>query len=240
MGSGGRAFARDFEVVLFDRRGRGASEPGGEPHGLEREVDDVRALIDLTGAGTALVGHSFGGAVAMEAARVDQRISSIVVYEPAIGVGGSISEADIDRMDELLARGEPDAALDVAIARLDAAGLVSADARTPGPRRPESVHALAPTVPRELRAVTAPRAAPRALRGARSSRARAARHAQPGRAAGELQTSGGDASPWPARASRRPGPRRAHRGAQRGRGGCAGVSQCASDAIGRKLRPARQ
>ena len=148
--------ARDFEVVLFDRRGRGASEPGGEPHGLEREVADVRALIDLTGTGTALVGHSFGGAVAMEAARVDPRISSIVVYEPAIGVGGSISETDIDRMDELLARGEPDAALDVAIARLDAAGLVSADARTPGTRRPESVLALAPTVPRELRAVTAP------------------------------------------------------------------------------------
>ena len=34
--------ARDFEVVLFDRRGRDASEPGGEPHGLEREVADVR------------------------------------------------------------------------------------------------------------------------------------------------------------------------------------------------------
>jgi pimeloyl-ACP methyl ester carboxylesterase len=138
--------ARDFEVVLFNRRGRGASEPGGGPH--ERQVADVRALIHQTGAATALVGHSFGGAVAIEAALVDPRISSIVVYEPAIGVGGSISEANIDRMDELLARGEPDAA----IARLDAAGLVSADARTSGTRRPESVLALAPTVPRELRA----------------------------------------------------------------------------------------
>ena len=148
--------ARDFEVVLFDRRGRGASESSAEPHSLEREVADVRALLDHTGDGVAVVGHSFGGALALEAARLDARISAVVVYEPAIGVGGAVPAADIDRMEVLLAGGEPDAALDVAIAALDAAGLVSADARVPGSRRPESVLALAPTVPRELRAVTAP------------------------------------------------------------------------------------
>jgi pimeloyl-ACP methyl ester carboxylesterase len=59
-------------------------------------------------------------------------------------------------MQALIAAGQSDAALDIAIAALDTAGLVSADPRLPGSRRPDAVLALAPTVPRELRAVTAP------------------------------------------------------------------------------------
>jgi hypothetical protein len=47
-------------------------------------------------------------------------------------------------------------ALDIGIRGLDAAGLVSADPRTPGARRPDTVLALAPTAPRELRGITAP------------------------------------------------------------------------------------
>lgn len=78
--------ARDFEVVLFDRRGRGAREAGGEPHTLEHEIDDVRALLDRAGTGTALVGHSFGGAVALEAARQDARVSAVVLNEPVPGL----------------------------------------------------------------------------------------------------------------------------------------------------------
>jgi len=149
--------AERFEVFVLDRRGRGESGDGRAPHSLEREVEDVEALLDVAGAGAALVGHSFGGAVALETAlRAAEPLAAVAVYEPAIGVGGSIAPADVDRMQSLIARGEPDAALDIAIAGLDAAGLVSADPRPPGSRRPDPVLALAPTVPRELRAVTAP------------------------------------------------------------------------------------
>lgn len=147
-----------FEVFLFDRRGRGDSDTGGEPHSLEREVEDVEALLAVAGPEAALVGHSFGGAVALEAARraTPRAVAAVTVYEPAVGVGGTIAAADIDAMDALIARGDADAALDIAIAGLDAAGLVHADPRPPGARRPDAVLALAPTVPRELRAVTQP------------------------------------------------------------------------------------
>ena len=146
-----------FEVFVFDRRGRGKSGDGRSPHSLEREVEDVEALLGTAGAGAALVGHSFGGAVALETARsaASGLVGAVAVYEPAVGVSGSIAPADIDRMESLIARGERDAALDIAIASLDAAGLVSADPRPAGARRPDAVLALAATVPRELRAVTA-------------------------------------------------------------------------------------
>jgi pimeloyl-ACP methyl ester carboxylesterase len=56
----------------------------------------------------------------------------------------------------LIDAGELDTALDLGIAGLDAAGLVAADPRPTGAQRPDGVLALAPTVPRELRAVTIP------------------------------------------------------------------------------------
>lgn len=150
--------AQRFEVFLFDRRDRGASGDGASPHALEREVEDVEAVLGAAGAGAVLVGHSFGGAVALEAARRAPAgaLHAVAVYEPAVGVGGLIAPRAIDEMERLIAEGEPDGALDLAIAALDAAGLVHADPRSPGARRPAAVLALAPTVPRELRAVTAP------------------------------------------------------------------------------------
>ena len=157
-GAAAAHLARQFEVFLLDRRGRGLSDDGGRPHSLEREVEDVDALLALTGPGTALIGHSFGGAVALEAARAAApgQLRALVVSEPAIGAGGAIDAGRIDRMQALVAAGEADAALDIGIAALDAAELVSSDPRPRGSSRPSALLALAPTVPRELRAVTQP------------------------------------------------------------------------------------
>ena len=147
--------ARHHEVVLFDRRGRGLSGDGDAPHRLEREVEDVQALLQLTGPETALVGHSFGGAVAAEVT-LRQAVPKLALYEPAIGLSGTIPAAEIERMERLIAEGQLDAALDIGVRALDSAGLVAA---APSRTWPEPVLALAPTVPRELRAVTDPRRA---------------------------------------------------------------------------------
>jgi pimeloyl-ACP methyl ester carboxylesterase len=145
-------------VIVFDRRGRGGSDDGASPHSLAREVEDVTAILELAGPRAALAGHSFGGAVALEAARVAApgAVVGVAVYEPAVGVGGTIAATAIDEMEELIASGDPDGALDIAIDGLDRAGLVHADAERSGARRPDTVLALAPTVPRELRAATMP------------------------------------------------------------------------------------
>ncbi len=157
-GSAAARLSREFEVFLFDRRGRGLSDDGHRPYSIQREVQDVDALLQLVGSDATLIGHSFGGAVVLEAARTAKsgRIARLVLYEPAVGVGGAIAGSEIDRMQALIAAGDPDAALDIAIAALDAARLVSANPRTPGARRPEPLLKLAATVPRELRAVTQP------------------------------------------------------------------------------------
>ena len=73
--------ARDFTVYVYDRRGRGASG-NTAPYAIEREIEDLDAVIALAG-GTAMVfGHSSGGALSLEAAAAGSAISRLAVYEP--------------------------------------------------------------------------------------------------------------------------------------------------------------
>ncbi len=81
----GRRLADRAHVILVDRRGSGASpmsEPG--PVDVERHVADVISVLDALGIErAALVGHSFGGVVALETA-VHQagRVAAVVAWEP--------------------------------------------------------------------------------------------------------------------------------------------------------------
>jgi pimeloyl-ACP methyl ester carboxylesterase len=71
-------------VVLVDRRGHGRSDEGTEPYSLEREADDVLAVLDAVGP-ASIVGHSFGARVAMDAAlrSAPGSIDLLMLYEPA-------------------------------------------------------------------------------------------------------------------------------------------------------------
>src|SRR5215468_6996717 len=75
--------APHFTVYGYDRRGRGKS---GDtlPYAVDREIDDIEALIDRAGGGAAfLYGHSSGGPLAMRAAiRLGGKVSKIAIYEP--------------------------------------------------------------------------------------------------------------------------------------------------------------
>lgn len=76
------AFAERFTVFAMDRRGRGESGPVAE-HALEREFEDVIALIDAIGEPVDLAGHSFGARCAIGAtAMVPDRVKHLVLYEP--------------------------------------------------------------------------------------------------------------------------------------------------------------
>ena len=78
------ALAPRFTTISYDRRGRGAS--GDEqPNTAEpaREVEDIAALIDAAGGRPVLFGSSSGAALALEAAaRLGDRVSGVVLYEP--------------------------------------------------------------------------------------------------------------------------------------------------------------
>jgi pimeloyl-ACP methyl ester carboxylesterase len=79
-----RCLARQFTVVLLDRRGRGASGPAGPGYGLSSEIDDLAAVMQATGA-ERLFGHSAGAVFALEAARV-LPVRALAVYDPPVAV----------------------------------------------------------------------------------------------------------------------------------------------------------
>jgi pimeloyl-ACP methyl ester carboxylesterase len=74
--------AEHFTVYTFDRRGRGDS---GDtlPYAVEREIEDIDALIQEAGGSAYLYGHSSGGCLAMEAAVKlgDRKVKKLAMYE---------------------------------------------------------------------------------------------------------------------------------------------------------------
>ncbi len=74
--------APHFSVYAYDRRGRGDSS-NSKPYAVEREVEDIGALIKETGGSAFLFGTSSGGCLALEAAiRLGDKIRKLAIYEP--------------------------------------------------------------------------------------------------------------------------------------------------------------
>ena len=75
-----KALAPDFAVHSYDRRGRGGS--GDAPgHTLQREIEDLAAVIEHAGGSACVFGHSSGAVLALEAARQGLPITKLAVYE---------------------------------------------------------------------------------------------------------------------------------------------------------------
>jgi pimeloyl-ACP methyl ester carboxylesterase len=73
--------APHFTVIHYDRRGRGESGDT-QPYAVQREVEDLEALIDEAGGSAFLYGISSGAALAMEAAfQLDGKIKKLAMYE---------------------------------------------------------------------------------------------------------------------------------------------------------------
>ena len=83
------ALAEHFTVHIIERRGRGKSSPQGDDYSMIKECEDVFALQQKIGA-SLLVGHSFGGLVALEVARNNPSVTKLAVYEPGVSIDGSI------------------------------------------------------------------------------------------------------------------------------------------------------
>jgi pimeloyl-ACP methyl ester carboxylesterase len=100
------AFAAEYSVLALDRRGRGRS--GDAPsYELEREFEDVAAVIEWAGDGVCVLGHSYGGTCALEAARLTNNVDKLVLYEPPLGFVSSPPDV-VHRLEELREAGEHD------------------------------------------------------------------------------------------------------------------------------------
>jgi len=77
---------KQFRVYHYDRRARGDSSPSTD-YQLERELEDLRAMIDVAGGRAGLVGFSSGACLTLEAAAARLPLTRIAFYEPPYMVG---------------------------------------------------------------------------------------------------------------------------------------------------------
>jgi pimeloyl-ACP methyl ester carboxylesterase len=146
------ALARHFTVVTVDRRGRGDSGDAAQ-YAIEREYDDIAAVVDAIGEPVHLLGHSYAGICALEAALRTPNLRTLTLYEPPFGANDAIPEDFATELEALVAAGDRDAAVERMMG--DLVGLppdVLAELRTETAAwQPmvDSVH----TLPRELRSV---------------------------------------------------------------------------------------
>jgi pimeloyl-ACP methyl ester carboxylesterase len=83
--------ADTFTCYAYDRRGRGHSDVGGS-YTVERELEDLAALIAHAGAPVRLFGHSSGGVLGLLAAANGLEVTKVALYEPPYSM-----DADADR-----------------------------------------------------------------------------------------------------------------------------------------------
>lgn len=138
---------RHYTVYTFDRRGRGNSDDG-PLYSIEREYDDIVALVEAIGEGVTLMGHSFGGLCVFEAALRTAFVQRIIAYEPA---PAPVSRDLVEGLYALLEANEREAVVLTFLAEF----MSTAELRqyAASPRFAERL-AVAHTIPREVEAVS--------------------------------------------------------------------------------------
>jgi pimeloyl-ACP methyl ester carboxylesterase len=158
----GPLLARSRPVLAIDRRGRGASSDGGS-YDVGLEYADVAAVAqwvaEQEGSSVDVVGHSFGGRVALGAALRTPAIRRVVAYESAPPAPGQPYQEPglVERLHALADSSDGDALLSTFLTEvvgMSAADLAAYRADPIWPRRVAAAH----TIVRELEAETSPAA----------------------------------------------------------------------------------
>lgn len=110
-----RLLAPRFEVITYDRRGRGASGDGS-PYAVEREIEDLTALAEAVGGRPSVYGIGAGGALALEARAAGLPVARLAVHEPPYtpGAAGLLFKADCTaRLHRALSAGDRGGAVEL-------------------------------------------------------------------------------------------------------------------------------
>ena len=134
-----------WSVVTYDRRGRGDSGDT-PPYAVDREIEDLVALIEATGGTADVYGHSSGAGLSLRAAASGAPIGRLILYEPPFAGDDPDSQAQAQAraaaVGSAIADGRPDEAIR---GFLTAIGMPpeAAEAQAADP----ATLALAPTMP---------------------------------------------------------------------------------------------
>ncbi|HET9725026.1 MAG TPA: alpha/beta hydrolase [Actinomycetota bacterium] len=100
------ALASDLTVLNYDRRGRG---PSGDtpPYAIEREIEDIEAVIGVAGGDASLYGSSSGAVLAMLAAGAGLPVARLAMWEPPFIPEGMPTppEDQVERYEAMVAEG---------------------------------------------------------------------------------------------------------------------------------------
>lgn len=119
---------RGYAVIDFDRRGRGESE-SSEPITLAQTIDDIAALIEVTGGQAALFGSSSGSAIALAAAAAGLPVTRLVLWEAPLGdEGGSDGAGFLDGLRQHIRAGHGDETIEYFMKDMPAEWLAGAKA----------------------------------------------------------------------------------------------------------------
>ncbi len=91
MGALPGALAPEFTVVTYDRRGRGESADTA-PYSVDKEVDDLRAVIEAAGGSAFVYGFSSGAVLALHAAACGLPITKLALLEPPLALDDEPSD----------------------------------------------------------------------------------------------------------------------------------------------------
>jgi pimeloyl-ACP methyl ester carboxylesterase len=109
------SLATRFTCFVMDRRGRGMSGNAAS-YRIEREYEDIAAVLMAAGPAAALLGHSFGAICALGTA-LRSPVPRLVLYEPPLPVGGPVAGKYLDDYRDAVARSQFDEALAIGMAR---------------------------------------------------------------------------------------------------------------------------
>jgi pimeloyl-ACP methyl ester carboxylesterase len=105
----GKLLRDELRVYAYDRRGRGESTDTA-PYAVQREIEDLAALIDRAGAPAVVFGWSSGAVLALDAAAAGLPISRLALFEPPFVVDDRRPPVPVDyvqRLDDAIANGRP-------------------------------------------------------------------------------------------------------------------------------------
>ncbi|HKX72629.1 MAG TPA: alpha/beta hydrolase [Candidatus Saccharimonadales bacterium] len=99
------ALASHFTVYLYSRRGHGHSGPYARTHNMQKEMEDLGAVLAKTGTHT-IFGVSTGGLIALEATRALPSIEKAIIYEPGLPLSKTVPPLDwLKEYDRMMAEG---------------------------------------------------------------------------------------------------------------------------------------
>ncbi len=149
------ALEEHFTVYAVDRRGQGGSGDAAE-YSLEREIEDVVAVVDSIGAPASLLGHSYGAICSLEASRRSARVRRLVLYEPPLPTSMVTFPAEaIERVEALIEEGDPEEAVAIFLRVVAGMPPQTVDQLRADPAAWQKRVAAAHTLPREARAAQA-------------------------------------------------------------------------------------